>query len=99
MAEGGKHAGGRRDKSHDELADVVEPLGGRRAAPAESQPGSKKHGKDCPSDEHDQEAAVTCHVVRSPTRLNPNTLPRLAREGRVGSLTYRPASPTVTAIS
>src|SRR5205814_10563749 len=97
MAEGGEQAGGRRDKGHDGLADVVEPLGGRRTAPAESQPGSEKHRKDCPSAEHDQEAAVTCHVGSVAYQTQPKYPPPACGAGRVG--TYRPASPTVTAIS
>src|SRR5438874_13421000 len=98
MAHGGENAAGRRKKGHHELGDVVGPLGGRHPAPGKGQPGREVHRKASPSDEHDQEAAVACHgLVQSPTRLNPNTLPRL--RGRVSVWANRLASSTVTSIS
>ena len=74
MANRGECAGSGGHEGDHELADIVDALGGGAAAPGEQQPGGEEQAKDGPSDEHDQETAVACHVrfgraIESTSRL------------------------------
>jgi len=57
-------ANGGGDEGGQGLAQIVEALRDRPAAPLELQPGREKQGKTSPTDEHRQEAAVACHSAQ-----------------------------------